>query len=318
MDQPTTHGLGRPPVGHMHLFTLVQSDTGYRHARLLIESLRVYGGPLSACPVWVFWLDSLGAPEAYPGLENVRFVPLHLPEELDGVFFGAKVYACAIAERRAKEETRSLVWLNSQCLIVNPPVLFDLGPTVDAAFRPVHIQNVGLTVQEPLDEFWGGIYRAVGLADTPLAVESFLGTQRLRPYWNTHLFSIDPALGMLNRWLEVFTTMARDPAFMSGPCQDVDHRVFLHQAILSALLTKWLDWRRMRILPPEYSYPLHFHHRVLQARRPQALNSQVCPVYEEAFRYPDTLNGLQALEPLSTWLAGRAPGSDRCDSTVEG
>ena len=87
--------------------------------------------------------------------------------------------------------------------------------------------------------------------------------------------------------------------------------------ILSALLTKRLDWGRMRILPPEYSYPLHFHHRVPPSLRPQILNSQVCPVYEEAFRYPDTLNGLEASEPLRSWLMDVDPGTGNGGSADE-
>ena len=317
MNRQDVHTPAAPAVGQTHFFTLVRSPEGEKHTRLLIQSLRAFGGSLSGCPVWVFLPDPQAVSQAYPGTKDVHFVPLDVPEALRHVFFGLKVCACAEAEALAGGKTRSLVWLNPQCLIVNSPLLFDLGPSFDAAFRPVHIQNVGLTAQEPLDDFWSEIYRTVGLEDTPFVVDSLLGAQQLRPYWNTHLFSIDPSLGVLGSWLEAFKTMVADRAFMSGPGRDVDHQVFLHQAILSALLTKRLDWERMRILPPEYSYPLHFHHRVPLSRRPQTLNSQVCPVYEEAFRYPDTLNGLEALEPLRSWLMGVAPGTSVSESAVE-
>ena len=103
--------------------------------------------------------------------------------------------------------------------------------------------------------------------------------------------------------------MITDQAFQSGPCQDERHHIFLHQAIWSALLTKLLDRKRVRLLPPEYSYPLHFHPEIPLARRAQTLNDLVCPVYEGAYTYPDTLNGLDVQEPLKSWLVARTPTS---------
>ena len=35
--------------------SLVRSTEGGRRLRLMIDSLRAFGGPLSQCPIWVFW-----------------------------------------------------------------------------------------------------------------------------------------------------------------------------------------------------------------------------------------------------------------------
>lgn len=55
--------------------------------------------------------------------------------------------------------------------------------------------------------------------------------------------------------------MVTDEAFQAGPCRDELHRIFLHQAILSTLVAKQLDWERVRLLPPEYNYPLNLSDR---------------------------------------------------------
>ena len=296
------------PAGKTRFLILVRSVKGQRRARLLIESLRAFGGRLRDCPVWVFLPYPASVPCEYPGIEKVHCMPLVLEDEFRHYLFADKVHACAQAEAMAvQEDVRSLVWSSPSSLILNPPVLCDLSPSFDAAFRPVHIKNVGLSVDEPLDDFWKEIYRTVGVSDTPLTVESFVDSRQLRPYYNTHLFSMNPSKGVLRTWFECFKTMVSDQAFQSGPCGDQDHKIFLHQAILSALVTKLLDWERTRILPPEYSYPLHLHQQVPQTRRPQTLNSLVCPVYEQVYRYPDTLNGIQVHEPLSSWLMKRMP-----------
>jgi hypothetical protein len=286
----------------------VGSAEGARHARFLIESLRSFGGRLSECPVWVLLLDRQGDPGGFAGLEGVRVVALEIEEGFPRYYFAGKVYACSRAEELAGEGVRSLVWLSPQCLIVNPPVLLDLGVSFDAAFRPVHIRNVGSPAGEPVDSFWKGVYRIVGIEDAPLTVESYVGRQKIRPYFNTHLFSIDPRKGVLREWWRLFKTMIADQEYQSRHCRDEEHRIFLHQALLSALLTQRLEWERIRVLPPEYSYPLHLHREVPPDRRPRALNGLISPVYEEAFRYPDTLNGLAVDEPLRSWLAEHAPG----------
>ena len=296
--------MQKPSAPHNQtcFFILVTSFEGEKHARFLIESLRTFGGDLCACPIWVFLPNRERVSSLYTDLEDVHVFPIAVEEGFSRYYFTYKVHTCASAEEMAEGEFRSLVWLSPQCLIVNPPDHFDLAPDMDAAFRPVHIRNVGLPVEAPLDSYWRKIYQTVGVKDPTYSVESFVDQQALRPYFNSHIFSINPARGVLRSWLTYFKRMIADQAFQSGPCQDEVHQIFLHQAILSALLPKLLAWERIRILPPEYSYPLHLHHEVPEVRKPDSLNDLVCPVYEDTYRFPDTLNGLEVLMPLKEWL----------------
>jgi len=293
-------------TGRTCFFTLVGSAEEEANARLLLASLRAFGGTLGDCVAWVFALDP-DRVSALSDMEGVSCLPLDRDPELRYPF-AAKVQVCAQAEALAAEEFCSLVWVSTQCLIVNPPVLFDLGPSFDAAFRPVHIQNIGSLASEPLDNYWSGVYRAVGIDDTLRSVGSFVDSRELRPYFNTHLFAIDPSQGLCQTWLQLFRELVADTVFQSGPCQDELHRIFLHQAVMSALVTKRLEWQRISLLPPEYSYPLHLHLEVPPARRSHSLGDLVCPVYEGAYRYPATLNGLPVQEPLKSWLMARGQG----------
>ncbi len=254
------------------------------------------------CPVWVFALDPAVAPAALTDLSNVRLFPLEVDARIRPYLFADKVTCCARAEEMAGPGIRSLAWLNLDCLIVNPPVLFDLAPAFDAAFRPVHIANIGSPAGSPLDEFWQAVYRTVDVGDAAHTVESSVDAQTLRPYYNTHCYSIDPSKGVLRAWLECFSALVADREFQSGPCSDEIHQVFMHQAVLSALVTKMLDAARIRVLPPEYSYPVHLHPQVPSARRAQTLNSLVIPALEDFGPQPDAVNGLPVEEPLRSWL----------------
>ena len=197
----------------------------------------------------------------------------------------------------------SLVWLSLDCLIVNPPLLFNLDPSADAAFRPVHHRNVGSPAHEPLDDFWRGIYRVLEVNAMPYTVESFVDGQTLRPYFNLHCFAFNPATSLCRTWWTHFKAMVTDKTFQNGCCRDELHRIFLHQAILSTLVAKELDWKRVRLPPPEYNYPLNLLNEMSPDCRATNLNSLVNAVYEDAFPW----GSIEIQQPLRSWLGKRVP-----------
>jgi hypothetical protein len=305
VDVISSDRLAQPAEEKLCFITLVRSAEGERRAHLLIESLRAFGGRLGNSPVWVFLPDPERISSAFRKTEGVDFFPLVVEEVFRRYFFADKVYACARAEQMMETEARSLVWMSTGCLVLNPPVLFHLSPPSEAALRPVHIKNVGSLANEPLDDFWSEVYRMVGIEHAPFTVESYVDLQKLRPYFNTHAFSINPTKGVLRIWLEIFKSMLSNQEFQSGPGRDELHQIFLHQAILSALVMKLLDRDQIHLLPPEYCYPLHFQQQIPSSRRSQTLNDLVCPVYEEALPHPDTLKDMDVLEPLRSWMLNR-------------
>jgi hypothetical protein len=292
--------------GSICFFTLVKSVQGKRHTQFLLKSLRTWGGPLADSPFLVFQFRTEEAVEFDFGLENVHVIPVELDRGLE-YWFGDKVVVCSMAEKMMGGYVHSLVWLSAQCLILHPPFLFDLDRSYEAAFRPVHIKNIGLKMDEPLHPFWRAIYDRVGIDDLSHSVRSFVDGHEIRPYFNTHIFSVDPSVGILQTWLEHFRGMTSDEVFQSESCRDQEHQIFLHQAVLSALVGKMLDWERVRILSEEYSYPLHLHREVPLHLQPASLNQLVCPVYEGVYQHPNTLNGLEIHEPLETWILDNMP-----------
>ena len=274
--------------------------------RLLIDSLRAFGGKLADAPFWVFAPD----PEPVRGLETkyTSVLPLTVPRPASAYPFGNIVAACACAEELAPAGTHSLIWIDSRVLVVQPPILFDLGPNSDAAFRPVHIRNVGLPPSEPLDAFWQGIYAAVGVDDISVTVTSFVDGQLLRAYFNSHAFTINPALGLMCRWYSLFQQLVSNAQFQSAACADERHQVFLFQALLSTLVASALKPARVRILPPIYNYPYNLQDRVPTGWRLAALNEAVCFTYEERSIHPNAVTGIEVREPLRAWLEARLTG----------
>jgi hypothetical protein len=175
----------------------------------------------------------------------------------------------------------------------------------DAAFRPVHICNVGSPVNQPMDAFWQKIYDVIGVKDNLMTVESFFDAQRLRAYFNSHAFAINPARGLMRRWLANFETLVSDQAFQTEACQDDDHQVFLFQASLSVLIASSLEPRRIRLLPPVYNYPYNLQESIPSGRRTKALNDLVSFTCEDRSLNPHEVNDIEIREPLLGWLMER-------------
>jgi hypothetical protein len=282
----------------VRFFTAIKAEEDGSRVRLLIESLRRFGGGMKDCPIWIYGPES-GTPEDFSGLRKAEFFPLHIEDEFRSYPLSEKVFAGARAEERAGADIHSLVWVSANCLIADPPVLFGLGSSVDAALRPVHLKNIGSLIKDPLDGYWQGIYRAVGIASAPFSVESFVDGRILRPYFNTHCFSVNPAKGILGAWSDHFRRLISDMGFQSEFCRDELHPIFLHQAILSALFVQRLGEKRIRNLPAAYGYPLHLQGQIPEARRMHILNRMACAVYEE----PGDLQLVEVDEPMRAWWA---------------
>ncbi len=282
--------------------TLVRTAAGRSAARLLIESIRSFGGALSQCPVWIFEADPHNVPCDQLRGPNQEVIPLSLSGVLGHYPFAHKVCACAQAEQLVGNTEGSLIWVAPACLILNPPVLFRLDQSVDTAVRPVHIRNVGSPIAEPLDRYWEGICRALGVNDIQTAVESFIDRQQIRSYFNTHAFSVNASRGLLTRWAECFEALVGDGEYQTAACQDDKHQIFLHQAVLSALLATSLPSDRIRILPPDYNYPYNLHQAVPADRQPAALNDLVCIAYEDRSLDPSRVDDIAIRLPLRSWL----------------
>jgi hypothetical protein len=285
--------------------TVVRTACERSRARLLIDSIRSFGGALSHCPIWLFEADSLKTPCDSLAGPGIHILSLSVPETIKHYIFADKVYACARAEELAAGKIQSLVWIDPGCMVVNSPLLFDLGPAFDAAVRPVHIKNVGLGATEPLDVFWKKIYATVGVQDIQATVQSFVDGQTLRAYFNSHAFAVNPSLGLLCRWLEYFQACVCDQEYQLAACQGERHQIFLFQAILSALLVTALDPQRIRILPHVYNYPYNLHPSVPIDQRARALNDLVSIAYEERSLDPNGMDDIQVDEPLRSWLSAR-------------
>lgn len=284
--------------------TLVRNPEEIPQTHLLISSIRSFGGPLSQCPIWVYEANPKKASCDSLRDVNVQIRSLKLPDSIRKYLFGDKVFAGCHAEEKVNPKVRSLIWIDPSCFIVHPPLLYDLNMQFDAAVRPVHIQNVGLSASAPLDGFWKKVYETSGgVSDIQTTVETFVDRQSIRSYFNSHVFVINPSIGVLRRWFVDFEALVNDQEFQMECCQDLQHRIFLHQAVLSTLIAATIDPKRVRILPPEYNYPYNLHESISPERRATALNDVVSLTYEGRSLAPGLVEDIDIDAPLKKWLS---------------
>lgn len=294
-------------AGSTVFFTLVRTAQDHARARLLVDSLRAFGGPFADSDMWVFSNDHTAPPWQGPDDVMTSVHEFHVPEGLRGYLFSEKVCACAEAEHMAAGTTGSLVWISSDTLVVKPPVLYELGLSHDAAFRPVHLRNIGLPADAPIDAFWRRVCDAVWISDIDQLVESFVDGQTIRAYFNSHSCSVNPSLGLFTAWRDCYEEVVTDSAFQEAACWDELHKVFLHQAVLSAVVVKTVLPGRLRILPPEYSYPYNLHAMVPVPRKAKHFDELVTVVYEDLSVNPTDMTDIGVREPLRSWLSARVP-----------
>lgn len=273
-----------------------------RPAQWLVASLRQFGGTLSHCPIWVCATTAAGQAEQALSAWQVKVLPLTVADQIKQYPFGTKVAAYAYAEERVPANIAGLIWLDLNCLVVQPPALFSLTSTYGAAVRPVHVRNVGLLNTDPLDDFWRGIYAAVGVTDTNTFVESFIDRQTLRSYFNSHGFALNPKLGLGKRWLTLFTQLVNDKKFQATACADHLHQIFLFQALWSALLMSALPPEQVLLLPSTYNYPYNLHSQVPPSRQAQRFNDLVCFTFEGREINPAQVTDIKIDESLVSWL----------------
>jgi hypothetical protein len=274
-------------------------------ARLLIDSVRTFGGILSGSPFLVYELDPANASCDQLRSDPMEIVPLSVSVTLRGYPFAGKVSACADAERRVKNENGQLVWISPDCLVVGEPREMILSSHYDAAIRPVHIRNVGLLLGEEPNTYWQGIYTKLGGAVTDVSLETIVDQQTIRAYFNSHAFSIRASLGLMGRWLEAFIALVEDRSYQDTACADILTRIFLHQATLSALLVTELSEKRIHLLPTTYSYPYNLHTSVPDHRQVTDMCELVTFAYEDRSLDPRVVEDIQISEPLRTWLIER-------------
>ena len=274
---------------------------------LLFESLRRFGGRYANAPLIVLTPLHSGeltqeSRQKLLGLDAALQV-FDVPQEMQQFPLAAVAYGAAFAEAQSAAKGGVLVWMLPNTLVLNPPEPFELPDGVDFAYRPVHHTLVGSLYGQPPDAFWAAIYKHCGVGEERLfPMQTCLRDHVIRPYFNAGLLVVRPGLRLLRVWAEQFNKLARHADFEPFYQKDQRYAIFMHQAVLSAVLPAVLERRQMLELPENMNYPLHLHAEYPAAHRPERLDDLVTCRYESFDDLRKARIEMPASEAYKGWL----------------
>ena len=145
-----------------------------------------------------------------------------------------KAFAAAKVEEMTAGKIGTLVWLDPETIILGPPKEYDLKKGSAAAVAPVTFINTGQAENEPIDAYWGPIYKRCGLELKKIfPVETFVDCKKVRAWLNCGMFSVRPERGLFREWAKILDEFINDQEYQRTAITDGIHRTFLHQAVIS-------------------------------------------------------------------------------------
>jgi hypothetical protein len=275
-------------------------------ALLLAESIRAFAGQLAKAPIQLYVTPEGRIPEAAEKrlrALGVELIPVKVDEHAAGFFFMPEAHAAAEAESRLEGKAETLVWMSPNTLVLHEPRELALPKGKSLAYRPVHITNIGSKLGTPLDPFWTLIYRHCGVDEGRIfPVKTHVDGNNLRAYINAGQLAVRPEAHILGTWLRKFRELYMHPDFTPFYAEG-RYRIFMHQAVLSAVAVINIQMEELLELPPTYNYPIHLYNEDKTGRRPARIDDLVTVRHEGFYDEPDWEKKMPAGDELKTWLS---------------
>ncbi len=304
-------GLGPPPgrgAFRPVIAFLIPSGREEPTAVLLAASLRRFGGGFAGSEILAM-TEAGGriSPPVRARLEGLgcRITPFTVPGPAQRFPLGAMPYAAAAAEIAAGQAD-TLVWMDSDTLILREPGAFRLPDGKSLGFRPVMHLLIGSLLDQPVDSFWRLVYGVSGVSEERIfPMTTPVDGARIRPYFNAGLLVVRPGLGLLSRWRDDFERLIGSDGLR--PLLEKDHlyAVFAPQAALAGALLSRLERREMIELSADYNYSLQLHGRYAEGSRVSSLSGLTSVRYDQIrvlAEDPAWRSGIEMDEPHQSWL----------------
>ncbi|UCF26958.1 MAG: hypothetical protein JSW42_09925 [Chloroflexota bacterium] len=289
---------------------LVTGSNNLAKALILAESIRAFAGDHADRPVWLLVPAGkdrfLKANSARIEELDIGLQEFELDSQAAKFPFASKVVAAAAAESLANGMAAQLVWMDTPSMVINPPDAMLLSEVAKLGCRPVDHLLIGSPYDQPLDPFWELVYSSCGVGEKDVfPMVTSADEIKIRPYLNAGMLVVRPESRLLQRWRDTFLNLYQDGKFLDFYHKKRLYKIFIHQAVLSAVALATLERAEIMELPHLVNYPLHMHTQYPSERRPRTLNELVSFRYENFFTEPDWQEQIQVDPPLHSWLDER-------------
>ena len=287
------------------IVTCASTNEQERSVKALIKSVRELSCNYSNSKIYVV----LGDPENFPCTslkeENVELLPLEMDKSFMDYPLAIKAFAAAQVEKIVSDKSEVLIWFDPGVIVLNSLDALDLENRFEAAIRPVSLSNnISIPPGEEPNDYWEPIYKETGIDYKNLPIlETIVDEVKIQPYYNCEVYSINPKLGICSEWARILTKLLKDDNFQKSTCTTFLKRLFLHQAVLSGVITSKIKQEKIKTLPITSGYPFNQHERLSATKQISSLNELSVVIFDYAWdRIPTWMNKIQINEPLKQWL----------------
>jgi len=228
-----------------------------KYSLLLCRSLRQFGGDMSNTEIYSI------APRKgyYPSQKTIRDLELigvkHLNIDLNTTYpddyFVNKFVAGSYIESKFPDAT--VVFLDSDQIILNPPTGFILPKDIDVMVRVVDRKNIGVSSENDVEwDYWKALYQAFAINYTTLSQVETSSGERIYPYFQGGMIISKASNGL-------FSQIKRNYAVVrENKIRPKAGNFFLEQSTYSATISQMqLNYL---LVPNTYNYPLSLHEEI--------------------------------------------------------
>ncbi len=188
---------------------MMGSGEAENEALRLAHSIRTFGGEFCFNPIWMLSQRSEDDLSEATRQElfsiGARLVTFDMDPDGSSFPFAAYVTAAGIAEGLAQGEASFLAMMAADTLVLQAPTPFLLQAGKSLGGCPVHLKLLGSGFNDPIDEFWGLIYRDCQVdVEKIFAMQTIVDEQMVRAYFNAGLLVVRPERGLLRGWQSTF------------------------------------------------------------------------------------------------------------------
>ncbi len=286
--------------------TFVSSPEQERAVKALIRSIRERGGRHRGSAVYVVTADFEKLPCGSLKQDGVEILPLEMDRSFLDYPLAIKAFAAAQVEKKADAGTDTLIWLDPGVIVLKSLEALDLGKDFDVAVRPVTLANtIGIPPLAVPNDYWEPIYKETGLDYRTLpALETIADTVKIQPYFNCEVFSFNPRLGIAAEWARMLARFLKNGDYQKTVCSTFLRKLFLHQAVLSAVIASRVKRDRIKALPITSGYPFSQHMKLPVAKMASSLDEVAVVIFDRTWQQDGKwLERIPVCKQLHRWLS---------------
>lgn len=271
-----------------------------RKARLLVRSLRKFGGKLKDVPIYSYQprKERKISSETIKFFEanQVEYIDLDLNKDFKHYPIANKIISSNHAEQNIASDI--IVFLDTDIFFCNEPTAFILDEKTDFSARPVDKKNIGTdNVSDENLAYWQKLYSYLGVNEYSY-VTTRVGEQRILSYWNAGHVVARTKVGLMQTWYSNFIKTTKENII---PKEGILHT---DQSTLAATVSSLK--LNVQQLPNAYNYPINLQ-KLLTGNKLLITNLDhvVSLHYHNMFRKCDIFNPTHEMSSLLTCEKGR-------------